>query len=307
VYEIRQFLSILFARCDTYQQSAYLTLTAIHPDGGHRAPSRHISLHDRHALQTALAKLLHTNGLGWGSFFAVGLRRADLGRWQRGGVRDVVALPALFADIDTTGAEALHRLYTFQPLPSCIVHSGGGHHLYWLLDQPATDLAHARCILKGLARDLDGDPMSVAQSLRLVGSHNTKPARHNAMCHVVELHDRRYHLHDFDHLLPPSPLPRVTSRPIPLSVHNPALNPDLIRAVQDELEARYAGFGKRNGYIASRCPLGRHTRDHPAAHFNFDPAGGYGHCFGRHGTANLHELCDALGLDAEDYGGVYAT
>jgi hypothetical protein len=118
------------------------------------------------------------------------------------------------------------------------------------------------------------------------------------------MHDRRYVLHDFDHLTPRS-LPRVTSCPTAIRVHNPALNPGLIRAVQDELEARYAGFRKRNGFVASRCPLGRHTRDRPGGHFNFDPILGYGHCFGRHGTANLHELCDALGLDAEDYGGVY--
>jgi len=185
------FFDALFDRCTAHRQTC-LTLTAIHPEGKHSTPSRHIPVHDPAALCDALTDLDRANALGWGAYFAVGLRRHGLTRWQRGGAADVVVLPALFVDVDDPSLEALARLQCAQPSPSCIVLSGGGYHAYWWLDTPTTDLQTARHLLRGLATALGGDRLSVAQSLRVPGSRNTKPSRGNALCKVLELHERRY-------------------------------------------------------------------------------------------------------------------
>jgi hypothetical protein len=73
------FFDALFARCTEYSD-ACLTLTAFHPDGKHSTPSRHIRLHDKAALHNALTDLDQANALGWGAYFALGLRRAGLTR-----------------------------------------------------------------------------------------------------------------------------------------------------------------------------------------------------------------------------------
>jgi hypothetical protein len=127
-----KFITYLFAKSDHY-----ITLTAIHPTHGYPTPSRHIRLSDTDELQHILEKLLQAHQMGWGTYFAVGLRRGNLGRYRRGGVADVVVLPALYADIDTTDTATLNRLCAFEPPPSIIVHSGG-FHLYWLLHQPTS-------------------------------------------------------------------------------------------------------------------------------------------------------------------------
>jgi hypothetical protein len=96
-----------------------------------------------------------------------------------------VALPALYVDLDEHTPDALARLTTFSPLPSCIVDSGGGYHACWWLTESTTDLAHAGQCLQALQQTLQSDRVSIAQSLRLPGSLNTKPDRYNALCHVM--------------------------------------------------------------------------------------------------------------------------
>src|SRR5690606_35894119 len=153
-------------RCAAFHSSACLTLTAIHPDGQHHTPSRHITLPNRPALLDALQRLSETNRMGWGAYFAVGLRRAGLPRFRRGGDHDVAVLPAFYVDVDSVTDETLASLRAFQPAPSLLVHSGGGFHAYWLLDEPTTDVNTARRVLQGLAKALGGDGLSPAQSLR---------------------------------------------------------------------------------------------------------------------------------------------
>jgi hypothetical protein len=240
----RAFFDALFAHCTRYPD-AHLTLTAIHPDGKHSTPSRHIPLHDKVALREALTDLDRANALGWGAYFAVGLRRPGLRRWQRGGAADVVALPALFVDVDDPSTEAFIQLQRAVPSPSSIVASGGGYHAYWWLDEPTADLTTARHLLRGLATALHGDRLSVAQSLRVPQSHNTKPMRGNALCRVLELHDHRHALNSFKAYLPSDRLQRRQ-----LSASTPAarapnpLNADTIQRVTDAL---LASGGKPRG------------------------------------------------------------
>ena len=79
--DTKLFLRTLFAPCS----DGYLTLTAIHPDGKHATPSRHIPVQNESKISTAMCDLLNANEQGWGAFFGVATRQADLGRWRRGG------------------------------------------------------------------------------------------------------------------------------------------------------------------------------------------------------------------------------
>ena len=99
--DILTFLDALFAPCE----QGFLTFTAIHPDGQHSTPSKHVPVGDRACLTRALERLTNANRQGWGAYVAVATRKANLGRWRRGSKADLLTLPALFVDIDrdTTG------------------------------------------------------------------------------------------------------------------------------------------------------------------------------------------------------------
>ena len=302
------FLDILFERCSSLRSSTRLTFTVIHPTGQQPTPSRHIPLDHRTVLLDTLQRLSDTNRLGWGAYFAVGLRKPGLPRWKRGGAAEVTALPAFYTDIDDPTNATLMKLRGARLPPSVIVHSGGGYHAYWLLDEPTRDLHMARQVLQGLARAFGGDGLSPAQSLRLPGTVNHKPERSGAVCHLVENSDRHYRLSDFQTFIPLAPRP-TASRPFTSSAFRHTgsrhLNMQLIHAITAVLYRDYAAREqRRSDWLASLCPCG-HTRDSPGAHFFFHPAIGCGCCHGRHGTLRLTDLCSVLGIDAATYGGVY--
>ncbi len=301
------FLDVLFQHCAPLRSSARLTFTVIHPTSQHPTPSRHIPLDNSAVLLDTLQRLSDTNRMGWGAYFAVGLRKPGLSRWKRGGVAEVVALPAFYTDIDDPTDATLMKLRGARLPPSVIVHSGGGYHAYWLLDEPTHDLNIARHVLQGLARTFGGDGLSPAQSLRLPGTVNHKPERGGALCHLVERSDRCYCLSDFQSLIPP--VPRLQERRTTARAARPPnsknLNGQLIHAITTVLYRDYAARGqRRSDWLAALCPCG-HARDRPGAHFFFNPTIGCGRCHGRHGTLRLTDLCSVLGIDAAAYGGVY--
>jgi hypothetical protein len=295
--DLRQaFLSALLARCAALS-AARLTLTAIHPDPGHPTPSRHLPLHDAPGLQRALQLLDRANALGWGAYFAVALRRPGLTRWQRGGAAEAIALPALFVDVDDPSAEALARLQCADPAPSCLVASGGGYHAYWWLDEPLAldqcSRGQAASLLRGLSGALGGDPLSVAQSLRLPGSRNTKPARANALCRVLELRDQRYALRAFHRWLP---VPTRSASRIHRSRTPQTVRADAIARISAVLTA--AGYRRCGDWLSGPCPFPhrhKHGDRHPS--FGFNQRTGYGYCHVC-GTLPLRELCLALGISS---------
>ncbi len=301
------FLDVLFQHCAPLDTSARLTFTVIHPTSQQPSPSRHIPLDDHAVLLDTLQRLSDTNRMGWGAYFAVGLRKPGLSRWKRGGAAEVVALPAFYTDIDDPSPATLVKLRGARLPPSVIVHSGGGYHAYWILDEPTHDLNMARQVLQGLARAFGGDGLSPAQSLRLPGTVNCKPERGGAVCHLVELSDRRYRLPDFQQFIPPTPSPitRQPARQVSHQSDSRNLNMQLIHAITAVLYRDYAAREqRRSDWLAALCPCG-HARDSPGAHFFFHPAIGCGRCHGRHGTLRLTDLCSVLGIDAAAYGGVY--
>jgi hypothetical protein len=247
--------------------------------------------------------------MGWGAYFAVGLRKPGLSRWKRGGGAEVVALPAFYTDIDDPTDTTLVKLRDARLPPSVIVHSGGGYHAYWVLDEPTSDLHMARQVLQGLARTFGGDGLSPAQSLRLPGTVNHKPERGGAVCHLVESSARHYRLSDFQPFNPPvSHLQE--RRTVARAAHPPNsknLNVQLIHAITAVLYRDYAAREqRRSDWLAALCPCG-HARDSPGSHFFFNPVIGCGRCHGRHGTLRLTDLCSVLGIDAATHGGFFSS
>ncbi|MBN2470986.1 MAG: hypothetical protein JXN59_09695 [Anaerolineae bacterium] len=302
-----QFLYHLWAGSNLPTDSIF-TFTAIHPERGHPTPSRHLVRGDSTSLVEALEALLAANAKGWGAFVAVATRQPGLTRWQRGGKADLVALPALYVDIDRPPMEAIRDLRRVKIPPSCLVGSGRGLHAYWWLRPATRDLESAQAILSRLAWIVRGDSLSVAQSLRLPGSMNTK---HGRPCRIMGLHpERRYTLEDFSAYLPrkrPADRPSIkqhrrssakSTNPLYAATSSPphSLNPELIHQIERALIQDYAGCRRENGWIASLCPAG-HEHDRPGQHFHFNPVLGMGHCFGRHGRLLLKDLCPLLGIE----------
>jgi hypothetical protein len=145
-------------------------------------------------------------------FFGVAARR-DPG--QGGGLSNCGLLGALWVDLDfktTPEPEARRSVDSFAAPPSALVASGGGLHVYWLLDEPVTlpnDAPHIKATLRRLARALGGDLAAAepARVLRLPYSLNFK---YDPPAPVfVETLDptRRYRLAQLEALLPPESEP----------------------------------------------------------------------------------------------------
>ncbi len=297
------FISSLFERCKSAE--GFVTLTAIHPEGTHPTPSRHICMHDDKALERAVKRLSVANERGWGAYIGIAPRQKDLGRWSRGGRGDLAALPALYVDIDDPDDLLLFRLLRFDLPPSCVIHSGHGYHLYWYLETPTRDFAQADKVLRALALQFKGDEkMTVAQSMRIPGTWNHKPGRDSVVCLLVQHHpDWRYPLAAFSRYV------REAERKASAYRRHGAANGTafsergedrraVIDAVTDAVIQQLDGHVKANGFIAARCPY-CHNRDRPGMHFSYQPASGCGYCFGKHGKVSLAEMCDLFGVSFE--------
>jgi hypothetical protein len=294
------FISSLYERCKPGE--GFVTLTAIHPEGTHPTPSRHIPIHDGKALERAIKRLSTANERGWGAYIGIAPRQKDLGRWSRGGRGDLVALPALYTDIDDPDDLLLFRLLRFELPPSCVVHSGHGYHLYWYLETPTRDFAQADKTLRALSNYFNGDEkMTVVQSMRLPGTWNNKPERERVLCSLLQHHpDWRYPLSAFSRYVRETERnTRIEHRYYPqrdaeFFAHDEARRA-AIDAVTDAVLHQLDGRWKPNGFIAARCPY-CHNRDRPGMHFSYHPASGWGYCFGKHGKVSPSELCDRFGV-----------
>ena len=167
--------------------------------------SRWFQLHDEQQSKAALRWAGERNSRQHDAdsiYFGVNPRRdSDLR-----GDENVAIFRSLFADFDggTTFDDALARIREAElPTPSLGVASGGGTHVYWLLDAPATDAAEWKAIQKGIARKLKSDKTvtNPERIMRLPGTLNVKPERPGRpLCHVVHNIDTRHSLASFSHL-----------------------------------------------------------------------------------------------------------
>ncbi len=294
------FLQWLFERVPRTNE-ARLTLTAIHPTGNKATPSRHIALTNSIARYDALNALQRANVLGWGAYYAVGLRQAGLGRWRRGGIADVLTLPALYVDIDNPAFDL--KLPQTIPKPSCIVHSGGGFHLYWKLKTPLNDLMLAGKLLRALAQHLNGDHLSVAQSLRLPDTLNTKPHR-GTRCQVIQFNECQYTPDDFKALQAVKPNRVYPLRAPPLQ-HNDTLNTAVIDVVTHHFQRE--NYRKRGDWLNGTCIYPQHHQHEDRnPSFGFNTRTGYGYCH-RCGSILLKDICHQLHIQPADYGGLFTS
>src|SRR5262249_55634808 len=159
------------------------------------------------------------------------------------------------------------------------------YHAYWFLETPTTDFALADRAIRGLAQHLNGDPaLTVAQSMRLPGTINTKAGRDRALCTFFSYHpDRLYSLSEFTPFLQKT---RFHSRPLLDERRQDGTEHDLAPSELDGITAavlqQLDGRWRSNGFIAACCPF-PHEKDHPGMHFSYNPQTGWGYCFGKHG------------------------
>ncbi|MDI6894843.1 MAG: primase C-terminal domain-containing protein [Bacillota bacterium] len=191
-------------------------------------------------LDLAASQAMWLSNAGLDVYFGVGLRAQNLGEKRRGEAADVCAIPALWIDVDVAGPahasaalppslkEALALVSEFPLLPSLLVGSGWGLHLYWLLrelsllesDQErraaqellrcfqATIQAKAR--ERGWNLDTTSD---LARVLRVPGTMNYKLPQQPVPVRVLEVHlDRRYNPSDFDPFLADAVLAGLVTR-----------------------------------------------------------------------------------------------
>ncbi|MFO7970983.1 MAG: phage/plasmid primase, P4 family [Desulfobacterales bacterium] len=136
-------------------------------------------------IEDAMQISFQSRNAGYNVYFGVNPRDGNGG--GKGNIKNCVAH---HVDIDygksghkkgpgyLTYEEALSAIDSFPIAPTLIVHSGGGFHLYYVLDKPAeiTDISEIEAINKGLAEHLGGDPgtQDITRILRVPGTYNFK-------------------------------------------------------------------------------------------------------------------------------------
>jgi len=141
-------------------------------------------------------------------YFGIGTRDGSGGT-----KRNIVEIPAVWSDCDfkdTPPDQLKQNLARFPFRPSAAVHSGGGFHLYWILNEPAgkEDIPQVESVNRRIAAAIGGDLAAVdaARILRVPGTRNHKRQKTVELRH---LKDFRYNLDDFMEL--PEPERQVAS------------------------------------------------------------------------------------------------
>jgi hypothetical protein len=143
-----------------------------------------------------------------GTFFCVNTLRPRQSRRSKETVHEITCL---FADLDFSKIDLepdaiLARLNSLPCLPSKVVSSGHGYHLYWLLNEalPASQetIARVEGLLRSLSMAVGGDPAvcEIARLMRLPGSYNTKNGERLPVSVVVD-RPLRYELSDLEEWL----------------------------------------------------------------------------------------------------------
>lgn len=183
------FLRALFGNVD----AGYLTLFSIDPTTG----ARSTDWFDHPDLEAMADHAIAIGGLR-DVWFGLAPRLERLAAGRRGGKDDCVGITCLWVDIDIAGPnhkdvagvlptldQARELVRSFPLQPSIIVATGGGYHVYWLLDEMVTG-TDASVLLerwaatwadRALERQVHVDNVfDVARVLRMPGTLNHKNA-----------------------------------------------------------------------------------------------------------------------------------
>jgi len=139
----------------------------------------------------------------------------------KGGKKDnIVHISAVWIDVDSkdiTKEQFGENLKRFQFKPSITILSGGGAHLYWLLNEPAekSDIETVEDVNRRIAHALGGDQSATeaARVLRVPGTLNHKysPPR-PVKLHRIEKFE--YSLDDFSDLPNPPATSQASNKPL---------------------------------------------------------------------------------------------
>ena len=143
-----------------------------------------------------------------GTFFCVNTLKPRQSRRSKETVHEITCLHADidFSKIDLGRDAVLAQLAGLPCLPSKIVNSGHGFHVYWLLNEalPATqeNVTHVESLLRSLSAAVGGYPavFEVARLMRLPGSYNTKNGERLPVEVIVD-RPLRYELSDLEEWL----------------------------------------------------------------------------------------------------------
>jgi len=223
-------------------------------------------------------------------------RRPDPKTGELGG-RKVNVAPArvLWVDCDLKDSpDAAERLRSFQPAPHMVVHSGGGYHAYWLLDQAISDPQVLCAANRNLATRVGGDPQAAdaARILRPAGTRNYK-SRYRSPRDVRLLHCAPEQTVALSQLVDPEILSTqlVASRDRTGSPDDRSRDP-LQRITPPEYFLELTGLEPGpDGKVC--CPLPRHEDPGPSCHVYPDAARGW-YCFGCGVGGDIYELAGGL-------------
>lgn len=187
-----EFIRYWFARIT----SGFIEMTYIHPETG-EIKSNFIPVSALPSVPDEPRQALEWNKRGFSIYFgttpsdvrpAYGYRRREY---------QVSQLPGLWLDMDTDKLKislvvAMGRLLQSRILPSVVIATGGGLHVYWRFAQPYTVTPENRDAIKTTLEAMatcyaGGDKVcrDMARVLRLPGTVNTKPSRNGAVCQIL--------------------------------------------------------------------------------------------------------------------------
>lgn len=198
----RSFLEVLFAKA-LEKGCGEIEIRGIIP-GSKPLCSFHSSI------EKALQKALELSEQGYNAYMGVNPRMGGGGKKV-----NVHYLTAFFVDLDVGTAghkkdsnfpskeDAWKAIKQFPLQPSLIVDSGGGFHLYWILEEPVAveqcGVEKLEAINSVLSRDLHGDPGThdISRILRVPGTLNYKNDENPRPVKIVEMNENRYRMEEF--------------------------------------------------------------------------------------------------------------
>ncbi|MBT3703815.1 MAG: AAA family ATPase [Alphaproteobacteria bacterium] len=160
-------------------------------------PLKHARMYEVSCLEEMAEKAAELNSVeGVNVYYGQALRHDTVEKSKRGSDADILALTAVYCDLDDAGAtEAARLIYAEVGIkPTAIVVTGNYPHtraqLHWRLDEPVYDPAEMRRINSAICVTFNGDPTVVNPSrvLRLPGTiaWPHKPGRIAEMTQLID-------------------------------------------------------------------------------------------------------------------------
>lgn len=202
---VEAFLAMLYR----FAMDGYVGVTYIAPEGvavdGARVLTHFAPMPLQYELD--LTNVHAMNARGYSVYFRVMVQSQRHDEYHRGKASESIYTGVLWSEVDfkdVSEDEALEAINSIAHKPSLIVRSGGGYHLYWLLNEVlCTNGAHysgergralyvepadLKRTLRGIAAAIgcaDRKVSELARVMRLPDTINTKPERHGARCVVL--------------------------------------------------------------------------------------------------------------------------